>query len=514
MNNQNLNDAASKILDPFSRRGFLKMSGGCAALTSTALLSQLLNMQLTQSAAANDSGNDDDYKALVCVFLLGGIDSFNMVTPYDQTEYDEYSLTRGGTDSANGGLAIDRGELRPINAGGGRQLGLHPGIGGGVAGGYADGVDGGLEKLYNDGNAAIISNVGSLVVPTTKTNYGSVQRPLGLFSHADLVRHWQTSVPETRSSVTGWGGRMADLLDSANNPDSTISMNIALGSLNVFQTGDAVVPYVVNKGSLNADGTPNSNGGATTLFGYGNNNNQDKIYRRLTNHMYPSDGDTELSGIYGDLLQRTLAKSKRISVDAAQAFNDATSDEPVTMFPNSNLSLQLKKVAQTIAARDTICQKRQVFFVTAGGWDHHANLINNQAAMLPDISQAIKAFYDETVALGVQDKVTTFTASDFARTLNSNGSGSDHGWGGNHFVVGGAVDGGKVYGDYPTSLLPGNDLDLGRGRLIPTMSVDEYNAELALWFGVGNNSDLETILPNVRNFFGSGGGSAPVGFMG
>jgi len=466
----------------------MKFSGGCASLSSTAILSQLLNLQLTQAATANDA-DVSDYKALVCVFLLGGIDSHNMIAPHVQAEYDDYASVRTN-------LALPRADFLPISvdtasSGGGRTLGIHPGMPE-------------MQQLYTAGNAAVIANVGSLVFPTTRQQYRdkNVQLPLGLFSHSDLVKHWQTSVPQSRSQVTGWGGRMADLLSSSTGGNPNISMNIALNSLNVFQTGSEVVPYVVN------------DNGATVLFGYGNNNTRDRIYRRVIDHMYPSTADSELGQMYSDLLQRTLAKTKRISIDAAQQFNDATSTSLVTQFPEENsLAAKLRMVAKAIAGRDLLGQKRQIFFVTAGGWDHHDGVVDKQATMLPELSQALNAFYQATVELGVADSVTTFTASDFARTLSSNGNGSDHGWGGNHFVIGGGVRGGKVYGDYPESLALNNSLDLGRGRLLPTTSVDEYNAELAMWFGIANNQSLEDILPNIRNFYAGGSTSGPLGFL-
>ena len=170
--------------------------------------------------------------------------------------------------------------------------------------------------------------------------------------------------------------------------------------------------------------------------------------------------------------------------------------------------------AKTIAARQTLGQTRQIFLVERGGWDHHSNLKTNQRNMLPEISQALAAFYAATEELGVETDVTTFSISDFARTLSQNGSnGSDHAWGANHYVMGGAVKGGSVYGDYPQSLAAGNPLDVGRGRLIPTTAVDQYAAELALWFGMQNNGDLETVLPNIRNFYASGASASPLGFM-
>ncbi len=505
--------------DSFARRrAFMKFTGGCAALGSTSVLSQLLSMQLTGSAYAQGGGGGE-YKALVCVFLNGGIDSFNILTPYEDAEHAIYTTVRST-------VAKPKSELLPIPidiaSPGGRRLGIH--------GGMPE-----LHSLYSSGKAAFLANVGSLVVPTNKTNYnsGSAVKPLGLFSHADLIQHWQTSVPQSRSQASGWGGRMADLLTSVHNPTDKISINIALGSLNVFQTGNQVVPYVVGSG------------GATLPAGYRASNttgaNYDQIHNTVINGstglngIYPP-ADSALGALYSDLLQRTMARYKRRSIDAAQTFFDNTDNTGTGttggVLPTSislpfdaiaadatipggvkGFAANLSMVARVIRARTAFSQTRQIFFVSLGGWDHHDNLLNAQNSMLPGVSKALSAFYNATVQLGVAEQVTTFTASDFGRTLAPNTSGSDHAWGGNHMIIGGSVGGGKVYGNYPLSLALNNDLDLGRGRLIPTTSVDEYNAELATWFGIPNNSMLTDILPNLRNFYQEGRLARPIGFL-
>jgi uncharacterized protein (DUF1501 family) len=499
------------------RRAFMKFTGGCAALGSTSILSQMLNLKLTESALAQ-SGGSTDYKALVCVFLNGGIDSFNVLAPYDTAEYNIYAGIRGS-------IAKARTELLPIPVDiaspGGRKLGVNDAMPE-------------IQSLYNSGKLAFLANVGSLIAPTTKTqvNNGTARLPLGLYSHADLIQHWQTSVPDSRSKATGWGGRMADLLTSTHNPSNTISMNIALGSLNVFQTGAQVVPYVV------------SSTGATLPSGYSNNNalglSYDKVHNSVINGsnglngIYPP-ADSALGALYSDLLQRSLARTKRLSIDAAQSFYNAVDNAgtgstagplpadiqaPFDAIANSttinynlkSFAANLAMVARVIRARTAFSQTRQIFFVSLGGWDHHDNLVTNLSGMLPGLSKALHAFYQATDKLGVADKVTTFTASDFGRTLTPNSTGSDHAWGGNQIVMGGAVTGGKVYGDYPTSLAANGPLDLGRGRFVPTTSVDVYNAELATWFGVQNNSMLTDVLPNLRNFYQEGAGR-PIGML-
>jgi uncharacterized protein (DUF1501 family) len=497
----------------------MRQVGGCAALGSTAVLSQMLQMHLTGSAYAQEefgfgggiASLGDGYKAMVCIFLNGGIDTFNVLTPYDSAEHAIYTTVRGS-------IAKPQAELLPIPidiaSPGGRKLGVHDSMPE-------------VQSLYSSGKLAFLANVGSLVVPTTKTSYnnGSAVRPLGLFSHADLIQHWQTSVPQSRSQASGWGGRMADLLMGSHNQSSTISMNIALGSLNIFQTGSNVFPYVV------------SSSGATLPNGYNAATNTgasyDQVHNLVINGSSGANGifptaDSTLGALYGDLLQRTFARKKRDSIDAAQTFQTATAPAldtdtqaefdliaASTAIPGSlkSFAANLAMVLKVIRSRTAFQQTRQLFFVSLGGWDHHDNLLTQQSSMLPGLSKALSAFYNGTQRAGVANDVTTFTASDFARTLSPNTTGSDHAWGGNHIVMGGAVQGGKVYGTYPTTLALNNELDLGRGRLIPTTSVDAYNAELATWFGIPNNSSLTDILPNVRNFYSEGSSSRPIGFL-
>ena len=458
-----------------NRRNFMQLSGGCATLSSTSLLSTLVNLKLTNTAIAN-GGDLNGYKSMVCIFLLGGVDSFNVLAPFEDNEYTDYSNARSN-------LALPKDQLLEVGTTSGRKFGVHPGMPE-------------IRDLYNDNKLAFVANVGSLVEPTTLANYDNVKKPLGLYSHSDLIRHWQTSVPESRTQVTGWAGRMADMLNDTVNQHPAIGMNISLSGLNTFETGTSIVPYVVQSG------------GASALSGYGGTGTGlGGMYTRFT--------DNALSETYGDLLEKSYAGVRRQSIQAAIDFNSSTDAvELNTAFPDSGLGSRLKMIAQAIGARQSLQQSRQIFFVSIGGWDHHDNVIDNQAGMLPMVSQAMKAFYDATVELGVSNEVVTFTASDFGRTLSSNGNGSDHAWGGNQLVMGGGVAGGDVYGSYPTSLALGNNLDTGRGRLIPTTSVDEYNAELACWFGVQNNSDLQDVLPNIRNFYSETSSQPPVGFMG
>lgn len=491
-----------------SRRSLLKAAAGCGAMsTHVSVMSTLLNLQATKAMAAPGA---TDYKALVCVFLLGGNDSYNMLVPRNNasasnsTEYDDYAASRGGYDDGTnnpGGLALLESDLLPINDPSNlsnRSFGLHPGMGYDATGNQ--GLNGGVAKLYNDGNAAFIANVGSLVEPTSRTDYNNRSNlPLGLFSHADLQRHWMTGAPHTRGQITGWGGRLADLFQ-ASNMNPTVSMNISLSGVNIYQSGGDVIPYAIGTG------------GATQVSNYQTNNLQNRIFSKQL--------DSVLAQTYSDLLSQSFAETHRSSLDAAVEFNTQVNGVTLnTAFDqNDTLSRQMQKIAQVIAAADGLQQSRQVFFVTIGGWDNHSNLLPAQDTNLPRVSRALKSFYDATVELGCQNDVITFTASDFARTLGTNGQGSDHAWGGNHIVMGGAIDGGKIYGEYPNSLTDlvhptlGN-LDLSRGRLIPTTSVDELAAELAMWFGVSSATDLKDILPNIEEFYTYNAGTAPIGFI-
>lgn len=450
-----------------SRRNFLKQTG----VSSIALLG---STQLGAMASLGAANSGDEYKALVCVLLAGGADSYNILVPRDNSHYSEYKTTRSD-------LALPQSSLLALNNGdnNGRTLGLHPQLTG-------------LQSLYNDGKLAFMSNVGTLVEPTTAQSLqaGTAKLPLGLFSHNDQISQWQTALPDARAG-TGWGGRMADIL-GAQNSNKRISMSISTSGSNEFQAGRSSSFYSVLPGD---NPTP-------------------------TLHVKDDfeDLNQAVSEIYGtsdhnNVLKRSYAKLFNNSMTANEEFAAAlTTGQPITtQFANDNFSQQLKMVAKTIAANQLLGMKRQTFFVTYGGWDHHDETINAMDAMLKPLNDGLSAFQAAMQELSLEQNVTTFTSSDFARTLSSNGRGSDHGWGGNAFVMGGAVKGGEIYGEYP-SLALGNPLDTGRGVLMPTTSLDQYFAELALWFGV-SPSELSSILPNVGRFYDVTSGSKPMGFM-
>ncbi|VAW29774.1 Protein of unknown function (DUF1501) [hydrothermal vent metagenome] len=470
-----------------NRRQFLG-TASCAAVGSASLYSTLMNLRMTNTAAAqglpisptsaNGLAGGSDYKALVCIFLAGGNDSFNMLVPSGNTEYNEYATIRAD-------LALPQGNLIALDAdtSDGRQFGVHPSMPE-------------IAQLFNGNDLAFVANVGTLVEPTTLAGIesGLASLPLGLYSHSDQIAHWQTSVPDKRTGF-GWGGRTADLLKSLNDSD-TISMNISLSGTNLFQTGTTLTEYTA---------VPWGNG-AVQIYGH-----DDIWWSRhiLQNAAIESMLDLE----YQNLFDQTFANSTRSAIDGSNLFATAIENVPafITQFSDNDLSNSLAMVAKTVAAREALGYRRQTFFIMLGGWDHHDEVLSNQVAMLSIVSKAMKEFRDVMVELGVHNQVTTFTASDFGRTLTSNGQGSDHAWGGNHMVMGGSVLGRRIYGDYP-ALYEDNPLDTGRGRLIPTTACDEYFAEMALWFGV-DPSDLSAVFPNIGRFYDTASDEMPLGFL-
>jgi uncharacterized protein (DUF1501 family) len=337
--------------------------------------------------------------------------------------------------------------------------------------------------LFASGKAAILANAGTLVVPTTKAQYTakSVPLPPQLFSHSDQQVEWQSSVPDKPFS-TGWGGRLADLTNAFNS-NSSISMAISLAGQNSFQVGRTVAQYSVGtNGVVSLSGSSSS---ATSVSG---------IRTRAQNDLFAAESsnlfETAFAGITRDTIADSALLAQYVGANAPIPFT--------TTFSTSSLAQQLRMIARLIAAAPSLGLKRQIFFARVGGWDLHDNQLGAHATLLGDLSTSLKSFYDATVELGVGDKVTTFTASDFGRTFNTNGDGSDHGWGSHHLIVGGAVQGNNIYGRVPNLAINGPD-DTGRGRWIPTTSVDEYSATLARWFGV-SATDLPAVLPNIGRF--------------
>jgi uncharacterized protein (DUF1501 family) len=462
-----------------SRRAFLRRSAQLA-FTGAALPTAINLAAMGEAAAFNAT----DYKALVCIFLSGGNDNWNTVVPYDNTNYSLYSTLRGS------GIALGQATLNNTvlagTAAGGRQYALHPTMTG-------------LAGLFNAGQAAVQLNVGPLVVPVTKVQYQGSNRvlyplPPKLFSHNDQQSIWQSSSPE--GSTIGWGGNIGDLALSSNGSNSLFTCISVTGNA-VFLSGDDALAYQV------------SPGGAVKINSVSNNVYGSSAVKDTIRQLVQQTRSDVLENEYNRVTQRSIAAESTIngSIGTTSAAAGANTGEfaPFAGIPNTNqLAAQLKMVARLVAARTTLSTKRQVFFVSLGGFDLHDNLVAGHTTNMTRVSQAITAFYQTTANLGVADKVTSFTASDFGRTLTSNGDGSDHGWGGHHFVVGGAVKGKAFYGTPPpVSVGSGSAAEdqwhVGQGRLLPSTSVDQYAATLASWFGVEPN-ELAGILPNLRNF--------------
>lgn len=484
-----------------SRRAFLKRSGQLA-LSGTALPLALNLAAMGEAAAFNATAGD--YKALVCVFLYGGNDYANTVVTYDDASYDQYSVIRGGgAGRAAGGIALAQSALVPtlLNPtvapvdvlGVSRQFALNPAMTG-------------LAGLFNSGHAAVQLNVGPLVKPLTRAQYNSSDRvtyprPPQLFSHNDQQSIWQSSSPE--GSTMGWGGNMGDLAQSLNTAATFSCMSVTGNA--VFLSGDTALQYQVSTGGaikINAAVSGASVYGSTAVSAAMNS-----LLQQSRSHVLENE--------YNKVSRRALAAEGLVT-------SALTLPAPSTVFATDSLAQQLKMVARLIKGRSTLGARRQVFLVSQGGFDLHDNLIRDHGGLLAKVSDAMTAFYNATVEMGVANQVTSFTASDFGRTLASNGDGSDHGWGSHHFVVGGAVRGQQFVGTPPPVSVadtkdsggvywPQNQWHVGQGRLLPSTSVDQYAATLARWFGV-DPSEMAGVLPKIVNF---GGADYPVdlGFM-
>lgn len=467
-----------------NRRTFLNRAAQLTALGAAAPLA--MNLIGASEAAAFEA---TDYKALVCVFLYFGNDQSNTLIPYDTTNYDLYSAIRGGgANRTQGGIALGRSALTAtaLTPGNGQtltddiQYALAPQLTG-------------LKSLFNAGKMAVQLNVGPLVVPLTRAQYdggnrGAYPVPAQLFSHNDQQSFWQSMAIE--GATAGWGGKMADLA-MANNGNAGLTC-ISAGGTAVFVSGRNAVPYQIDTtGAIPISGITNRY--------FGTNATQAALKTLLA-----QQSGRYLEDDYSNIAQRSMTMCDTVNtalggVSLSTNFNPSGVTNP--------LADQLKIVARLIGARNTLGMKRQVFFVGLGGFDQHDNLMRDHPALMSKVNEAMTAFYNATVEMGVSNNVTTFTASDFGRTLESNGDGSDHGWGGHHFIVGGAVKGGQFYGTAPHVSVTSDD-QIGQGRLLPTTSVDQMGATLARWFGVPD-SQMTTVLPRIGNF-----ATADMGFMG
>ena len=475
-----------------SRRNFLRqLSCALCAGGASTLLPQL---NLISSALAQTSV--PGYKALVCVYFAGGNDAWNFLMPYDQTRYDVYAASRSGVYNAGsnpGGLAIARTALTgtQISDASGSYA-LHPST-----------VDrsgpsqAGLRTLYNQGKLAVISNIGTLIQPITKTEYNSTPalRPPQLYSHSDQENLWH--IGRTSASSRGWGGQVADLV-RAGNLNQMLSPCISVGGGNRFEVGTSTFPY-----QMSSSGVTNVSGTGTTGSSY----QRAVALQQMLEASYPSPYQGEYSKILGR--SRDLYTLLNTGL-ATGGIGNVTTD-----FPNESLANQLKMVARMIklsrATSFDIQHSRQIYYVRIGGFDMHDNLMstgtNGHANLLARVSQALGAFWAALGEIGAQNEVTTFTMSEFARTLSTNGNGSDHAWGSVNMIMGGDVQGGRLYGSFPDQTLNG-PVSLSRGQFIPSTSVDQMAATLARWMGVTSTGDLNTIFPNLGNF-----ASSNLGFM-
>jgi len=454
--------------DP-TRRSFLRQAC-CAAVGATGMLSALSQLRLIGAMAADSLPTD--YKALVCLFLQGGNDTNNVIIPYDTADYNLYAAARTV-------LAVPQSQLLQISPAAysdGRTYGLHPSLPE-------------VQALFGQGKIALLANVGTLVQPTTLAQYNAgTGLPPQLFSHIDQQTQWQSSVPD-QPFTTGWGGRLADLVNSMNT-NNQLSMSISLTGNNSFQVGNTVAQYAVSpSGAIVLTGSSNSAGSVAGIN-----------YKAQTDLLSIPESNL-FQTAFGGLTSGAITDSQILNT----ALNGAAALQ--TVFPSSTIANQLNMIARLISAGPSLGLKRQIFFAQLGGWDLHASQVADHGPLLAEISAALNAFYAATVELGVANQVTTFTASDFNRTYNTNGTGSDHGWGSHGIIMGGAVNGGDIYGHMPSLEIGGPD-DTGRGRWIPSTSVDEYSATLATWFGV-SAANLSTVLPNIGRF-----ASPSLGFMG
>ncbi|MFZ0274753.1 MAG: DUF1501 domain-containing protein [Acidobacteriaceae bacterium] len=470
-----------------SRRQFLRTA---SLATMSGISASPFILGLNSLAAMAQGTGATDYRALVCVFLQGGNDGHGTVIATDSESFAAFTQARSGAP----GLAYPLANLLPIvpnTPQSGRTFALNP---------YLTGI----QNLFNAGRAAIVANTGTLITPATKAQVqaNSVPLPASLFSHFDQTAAWQAIASNGGSAEhVGWGGAVADLIESMNMNSNSMFTCISTAGIALFLAGQTSFQLnVTPAGPIPISGLANplfgSQAGSSALS---------SILSAEETNLFAKEYEVVVNRSIQ--AQATLA-SAMLAAGPTGVPNPPQYLDPVTnMLTDNPLAASLQTVARIIGGRASLGVNRQIFYVQLGSFDTHDGQAPTHARLLTQLGRAFEYFDGLMQSSGLGNQVTTFTASDFGRTLTSNSDGTDHGWGSHHFVVGGAVQGHDMYGQYPVIGVDQAN-DVGAGRLIPTTAVDQYAGTLARWFGL-SNSQIQQVFPNFANF-----GSSPyLGFL-